>query len=99
LAGKLTPVTAGQKAFNDKQTAMMTILTRGLAGEDADGELPPEEGMAAAERPADLVSPEAVDRMPADAGAAAWSAWPSSTSPTAWSRRSALWSVPASLVK
>jgi hypothetical protein len=66
-------VTADQKALNEK-TAMMTILARDLASEDPDGELPREEEMAAAERLADLVSPETVDRMLADADAAGVSA-------------------------
>ena len=53
---------------------MMTILACDRASEDLDGELPPEEEMADAERLANLVVPEAVGRMLADAGAAGVSA-------------------------
>ena len=58
----------------NEHTAMMTILAHDLASEDPDGELPAEEEMTAAARLADLVSPEAVDRMLADADAAGVSA-------------------------
>src|ERR1700733_11498725 len=47
---------------------MMTALARDLASEDPDGGL--EESVTAAGRLADLVGPEAVDRMLADADAA-----------------------------
>jgi putative transposase len=60
-------VTTDQKTLNEK-TAMMTALARDLASEDPDGGL--EESVTAAGRLADLVGPEAVDRMLADADAA-----------------------------
>jgi putative transposase len=60
-------VTTDQKTLNEK-TAMMTALARDLASEDPDGGL--EESVTAAGRLAELVGPEAVDRMLADADAA-----------------------------
>jgi putative transposase len=72
LAEGILLVTIDQRTLNEK-TAMMAILARDLVN-DPGGELPPEEQMAAADRLSDLVSPEAVDRMLADADAAGVSA-------------------------
>ena len=51
----------------NQKTAMMKAISDGLAAGDGEQEPGPEEWSAPAARLADLVSPEAVDRMLADA--------------------------------
>jgi hypothetical protein len=58
----------------NQKTAMMKAISDGLRADDGEPEPGPEEWSAPAARLADLVSPEAVDRMLADADEAGVSA-------------------------